>query len=532
MKSRITFRLPQVRRTLLGVSTLSVVAAILAACSSSNSTTNTTGSSQPSSSGQVGDVLAMAGPTAFRLFDPSLAISSDRYAVELAYEPLLVHGSDGSYQPGLATSWKYVGSRNQKFVLELRSNVKFSDGSALTAAGVVDYLHYVAASAGPQASLFAGDTFTATGPLEVTIATAKPNPDLEYNLSQDTNGGSVISPKALNNPSALKLTTAGAGEYMLDAAASVTGSQYTFVPNPNYYDKSAIHWKKVVYKVIANPQSTLAALQSGQVNLAIGDQSTISAAKQAGLTVTQVPASIATINLADRQGTKVQALSQVKVRQALNYAVDRVAIQKALYPNIGLPASQMALPGGYGDDPSLDNSYPYDVSKAKSLLAQAGYANGFSMDVYSTDAGGLSNVAQAVAQQWSKIGVKVTVKDIPNAQAFQQAALGGQAAVYTTNYNAEPTATAGKYLYLPQALANPFHTTDSTLQGLYSQDLQASGPAKQGLDQRIIAYLNQQAWFVPLVAQDDFYYATKNITGTQVSVGQPLLWINDVEPAK
>jgi peptide/nickel transport system substrate-binding protein len=69
----------------------------------------------------------MAGPTAFRAFDPSLAISSDRYAIELAYEPLLVHTSDGSYQPRLATSWKYVGSGNQKFVLELRPGVKFSE---------------------------------------------------------------------------------------------------------------------------------------------------------------------------------------------------------------------------------------------------------------------------------------------------------------------------------------------------------------------------------------------------------------------
>jgi peptide/nickel transport system substrate-binding protein len=521
---------------LLAASVLSVAAAVLAGCSSSSSTaahsaTNTAGGSQPPAGGQVGDVLTIAGPSAIRVFDPSLALSTDRYAIQLAYEPLLVHATDGSYQPGLATSWKYVGPGNRKFVLELRPGVKFSDGSALTAAGVVAYFHYVATSAGPQASLFAGDTFAATAPLEVTIQAAKPNPDLEYNLSQDTNGGSVISPDALKNPSSLKLATAGAGEYVLDASATVTGSRYTFVPNPNYYDKGAIHWKKVVYQVIASPQSTLAAMRSGQVNLAIGDESTMASAKQAGLRITQALASIATINLADRQGTLVPALAQVKVRQALNYAVDRATIQKALYPNLGSPASQMALPGNYGDDPSLDDSYAYDVSRAKSLLTRAGYPDGFSLDLYTTDAGGLSNLAQAVAQQWAKIGVKATVKDIPNPQAFLQAALGGQAAVYTTNYNAQPVATAGKYLYLPPAVANPFHTADSTLERLYNQDLQASGSAKEVLDQKIVAYLNQQAWFVPVVGQEDFYYATKNITGTQVSAGQPLLWIYDVAPA-
>ncbi|WP_432826718.1 ABC transporter substrate-binding protein [Dactylosporangium sp. CA-092794] len=513
------------------VSVLSVVAVALAACGGSDSSASNDGS-QPAASGRVGDLLTVAGPAAIRSFDPSLAISTDRYAIQLAYEPLLIHANDGSYQPGLATSWKYLGTDNRKFVLQLRPDVKFADGGDLTAAAVVDYLKYVATGTGAQASLFAGDTFTATGPLEVTIDTASPKPDLEYNLSQDTNGGAVISPAGLKDPKSLSSGTAGAGEYMLDPSASIPGSQYTFVPNPNYYDKGAVHWKKVVYKAIANPQSTLAALQSGQVDLALGDQSTISSAKQAGLTVTQAPASVAMINLADRQGTKVPALAQVQVRQALNYAVDRAAIQKALYPDIASPASQLALPGGYGYDPSLDNSYPYDVAKAKSLLAQAGYPDGFSLDVYATDAGGLANLAQAVAQQWAQIGVKASVKDVANAQAFQQAALGGQAPAYTTNYNAQPIATAGKYLYLPKAVANPFHTADSTLQGLYDQNVAASGSQKQDLDRKIVGYLNQQAWFVPIVSQNSFYYATKQITGTQVSAGQPVLWINNVASAR
>jgi peptide/nickel transport system substrate-binding protein len=505
------------------MSLLSVSAVALAACTSSSSSSTT--------SGRAGDTLTISGPSSFRTFDPSLAISSDRYAIQLAYEPLLVHADDGSYQPGLATSWKYVGSGNRKFVLELRPDVSFSDGSTLTAVGVVDYLRYVSTGSGPQTSLFAGDTFAATAPLEVTIMTTSPNPDLEYDLSQDTNGGAVISPTALKNPASLASRTAGAGEYLLDAAASVSGSQYTFIPNPNYYDKSAIHWKKVVYQAVGSPQSTLAAMRSGQVDLAIGDQSTISSAKQAGLTVTQAQASIATINLADRKGTKVPALSQVKIRQALNYAVDRSAIQKAFYAGIGSPASQLALPGSYGYNPSLDNSYPYDVPKAKSLLAQAGYPNGFSMNLYTTDAGDLANIAQAVAQQWSKIGVKVSVTELANAQVFQQTALGGQAAVYTTNYNAQPIVTAGKYLYLPAAASNPFHTVDSTLQGLYNQDVAASGSQKQVADRQIIAYLNQQAWLVPIISEADFYYATKNITGTQVSAGQPLLWLYGVSPA-
>ncbi|WP_432826710.1 ABC transporter substrate-binding protein [Dactylosporangium sp. CA-092794] len=526
-------RRPRAGKAALAASVLSVVAAASAACGGSGSGSSATSDgSQPAVGGRVGDLLTVAGLAAPNSLDPSLALANGRYPIQLAYEPLLIHANDGSYQPGLATSWKYAGTDNRKFVLQLRPDVKFADGGDLSAAGVVDYFHYVATGSGPQASLFAGDTFTATGPLEVTIDMASPKPDLEYNLSQDTNGGAVISPAGLKDPKSLSSATAGAGEYMLDPSASIPGSQYTFVPNPNYYDKGAVHWKKVVYKAIANPQSTLAALQSGQVDLALGDQSTVAGAKQAGLTVTQAPVSVATVNLADRQGTKVPALAQVQVRQALNYAVDRAAIQKALYPDSGSPASQMALPGGEGYDSALDNSYPYDVSKAKSLLAEAGYPNGFSLDLYATDAGGQANLAQAVAQQWAKIGVNASVKDLPNIQAFVQATRGGQAAVYTTNYGPQPIATAGSSLYLPKVVSNPFHTADSTLQGLYEQDVAASGSQKQDLDRKIVGYLNQQAWFVPIVGQDAFYYATKKITGTQVSAGQPLLWICSVAPAK
>ncbi|HYU84802.1 MAG TPA: ABC transporter substrate-binding protein, partial [Kribbellaceae bacterium] len=341
-------------------------------------------SRQPKPSGKVGDTLTVAYSSVPQTLDPAKTIQNNSLYQALAYQPLIVRRSDGSLQPGLATSWRYVGD-NTQLELQLRSGVKFSDGSSLTAQVVADHFGYVLKSGGQFVPLFAGDTFTATGPLTVVIKTPKPNPDLPTLLTQDDVVGGVISPLGLKNTAKLGTQTSGAGPYMLDPAATVAGDHYTFVQNPYYYDKASVHWKKVVVRAITSPQATLNAMKTGQVDFAVGDASTLAAAKQAGLTVNMTPLLWTGVTLADRGGKTSKPLADVRVRQALNYATDRKAISSALFPDGGRPTSQLTVPGGYGYDEKLDDAYPYDVVKAKQLLAEAGYPAGFSLKIVTAD---------------------------------------------------------------------------------------------------------------------------------------------------
>jgi peptide/nickel transport system substrate-binding protein len=276
-----------------------IAIAVLAACSSSPSSST---SQQTKASGNVGDMLTLSQSAAPLTLDPAKTTQNNEYFEALAYEPLIDRDSDGSLLPGLATSWSYLGGNNTVFQLKLRSGVKFSDGSALTAQSVVADFKYAVKSAGQFAPYFTGDTFTATGPLTVQITSPKPDPDMPGLLTQDDVVGDMISGAALTHPAKLGTATFGAGPYMLDSAQSVTGSTYTYVPNPNYYNKSAVHWKKVVVKVIADPQSVLNAMKTGEVNFSQGDPSTLAAAKQAGLTVTMAPLLWVGVTLADRNG--------------------------------------------------------------------------------------------------------------------------------------------------------------------------------------------------------------------------------------
>lgn len=503
------------------------ISLVLAACGG-----QATGSPQTTGRGTAGNVLTVGfSVQAPATLDPARTPQNYAWFEELAYEPLIVQRSDGSLAPGLAKSWSYTGTGNTTFVLHLRPGVKFSDGSLLTAHDVVNDLLYVVRSAGQMSPFFAGDTFTATGPLTVTIRAAAPNPDFPEILTQDDVVGDVISAQGLRSPSLLGTRTFGAGPYMLDPSQTVAGDHYTYLPNPNYYDMPAVHWKKVIIKVITDPQSMLNALKTGQVDVANGDPTTLAAAKQAGLTVTSTPDLWVGVTLADRGGALAKPLADVRVRQALNYASDRAAISKALFPGTGTPTSQLSVPGGYGYVPALTNAYPYDISKAKQLLASAGHAHGFSLKIVTGEYGGMNLVAQALAQQWQKAGVNLQVTDYANSNQYFSAAFGAKFPAFMTVFGQIPTWIEGPSLFLPPASFNPFHTASAPLAALYEQEARSSGAQQAKIDQQIEAYLVGQAWFVPIATIGLPYYATKAVTGTATSARAPLLELYEVRPA-
>jgi peptide/nickel transport system substrate-binding protein len=524
MTMRKTKHAVRITATALGAGAVLVAAVACGGASSSGA--------QPAASTTAGGTLTVAGELGATTLNPDTTNQADCYFEELAYEPLIVRLQNGGLAPGLATSWHYVGSGNTRFVLNLRSGVKFSDGTTLTAQDVVNDFDYLLKAGGQMVPEFAGDSFAVTGPMQVTITAKLPNPDFPFLLTQDYNAGDIISPNGLTDTAALGTKTFGAGPYELDAAETVYGSTYTYVPNPYYYDKSAVHWSKVVIKVIGSAQAILDAMKTGEVNLAEGDSSTLKAAQQAGLTVTQAPLLWEGVVLADRDGKTVKALASLQVRQALNYATDRAAIASALFAGVGTPTDQVTVPGGYGYLASLNSTYPYDPAKAKQLLAAAGYPNGFTLSLLTADYDQENLLAQALSQEWAQVGVKVNIIDDANPSAYVAGLASGTVPSFIATYGQQPISIEGPGLFLPAASFNPYHTASATLRSLYDQEIQSSGTAQTALSQQVESYLVDNAWFVPVVATGIAYYATTNITDTEVTPGAPLVELYQVEAAK
>ncbi|AEW99837.1 ABC transporter substrate-binding protein [Streptantibioticus cattleyicolor] len=262
--------------------------------------------------------------------DPARINTAFTWYVDPAYDPLIYLAPDGSLHPRLALSWRYVGSGNRVFEIRLRPHVRFSDGTPLTADVVKRNIAYFRGAGGGAAPYLAPVTSVdVIDPLTVRLTLSRPDPLLAQVFTQDHQAGDVISATALDRPGRLATRTFGAGPYVLDAAATVADDHYTYVPNPGYWNRAAVPRHKLVIKVLPNADTALAALRTGQVDAVQGDQTTVDAARTAGLNIADAPHVVWGLALADRAGTLSTPLGDVLVRQALNYAVDRRAITKA-----------------------------------------------------------------------------------------------------------------------------------------------------------------------------------------------------------
>ena len=486
-----------------------------------------------SSQAKLGDELSFGTVAAPPTLNPATGDPSYTSVLQWAYDPLIVMQPDGTFSGGLAEKFGYVGTENKAYELTLREGVKFSDGSVLDAEALKTFLDYERAQkAGTPATLLANvESVEVTGPLSVMLKLKQSDPGLTFAFAQAFGAGLVVSPKAISDPGSLDKDTAGTGPYMLDESKTVAGDHYTFVQNPNYWNKDRQHWKQVTVRVISNPSSMVQSLKAGQIQAALGDATTLPAAKSAGLNVIAPPQAMTGITFADKTGAMSKPLGDVRVRQALNHAVDRKAIAKALYGDEALALSQYSLPGQAGYDEKLNEVYPYDVDKAKKLLADAGYADGFNLQVHDVGLVGLDKMTQAVAGQLKAVGVNLEISTATTINDFFTNLTGGKFPAYTTAYGLANMGSLHSGYVSPQGPFNPLKYSDPELTDLYSRYFAASGQESGSLEKEINAELVNEAWSIPVVGAPLSYYTVKGITGldaTSENSGVP--WLTEIRP--
>jgi peptide/nickel transport system substrate-binding protein len=481
-----------------------------------------------------GDVLTVALAIAPPSLDPGIGEPSFESYLTPAYDALLkINPSDGQIMPSLALSWKWLDTEFKTFQMELRPGVRFSDGSEFNAEAVKAWLEFQKANASVTASNIGLDYAEVTGPLSITLHLAQPNVMLVRFLTRGWISGAIACPAAVTNPALVTTATCGAGPYMLDAANTVTADTYTYIPNPYYWNPEEIHWNKLVIKVVANNQSALDALRTGQVQLMVADASIIDAGVADGMKLAGVEQNVQGLLFLLKDGTAVPAIGDVRVRQALNYAIDRVALADVLSGGKGRAVSSEFLPGGDAYDAAFDNYYPYDVTKAKALLAEAGYANGFEVTILSIPQGGLDTLAQAVASYWDAIGVKTTVDNKASAPEFIDANLSGKYAVAVSGLGTvTPALTLWKCCIMPGSFWNRDTTAPAELQTLIDQisvtDIEASAP----LARQVNKYLTENAWYVPVTSAKQYLLYSPSIAGGEPTPAEPTINLLEVVPSK
>jgi peptide/nickel transport system substrate-binding protein len=490
------------------------VALALAGCGSSGHHSTSSGTAATRS----GTLTVGMGEPATTMDPASVAPAAFAY---YNYDPLIYEEPDGSFVPDLATSWRYVGSGNKTFQLTLRQGVRFSDGSPMTATAVKNSLEYFLSNkmanltyAGPVASI------TTSGPDTVDINYSSSFPNAVISLTQDWNFGLVLGPKGIADPSSLADSSDGAGEYVLEPAETVAGSVYTSVPDKYYWNQAAIKFGKVVIKPFTSESAEIAALDSGQIefaqNIAAAD---VAAVKSAGKTISDGPAIWTSLMLENRVSGP---LANVKVREALEYAIDRAAIVKAIYYGYASQQEEFGVQGLTGYLASDAAMYNYDPAKAKSLLAAAGYPHGFSISMLDVAALDKNEVlGQAIASNLAAVGVKADITASTGTYATLQAEL------FSRKYDTlvMPSKAANVYFEASQelphndnSLGNAFATTDPVMTQLFNEAAAAPTVSQQDAYlQQLNHEMNEQAWFVPIALDLSMQATSSSLAGVPAS---------------
>lgn len=484
-------------RVVLAAAVVAASAMALTACT--GSTPSSTGASGGSSK-----TLTMAIGAVQATWDPYQSdYGAGGNAQQAVYDTLIRSEADGSLQPDLATAWKLVTPTDLQ--LTIRQNVKFSDGSLLTPAIVKQNLERAKTVVGPKTDQLSGITSITVSGNNVDLHMASPNPAIPLDLSQVM--GMMVGPKAMADPNSLKTAPDGTGPYLLDAAATVVNNTYTFTRNPNYWDPSAFPFDKVVMKLITDPTAALNAARSGQVELAPGTADDVSAAKSAGLTILQQQGDFRGLWINDINGAKIPALKSQLVRQAMLYAINRPAVVS--FVGAGTPSAQIFPKGTTAYDPAIDQEFATpNIAKAKQLLTEAGYPNGFDLTV--TSFSFFDQETAAVAQSLDAVGIHTTIKDAPLASYATAIA---SAPVYYTTYAPIDTYYDARSLLLPNGGFNTAHKSDAQLTKLINQYAAATTPAQQAtigkeIGDRVVAL----GWFTVVYITTNFMYVSNKIT--------------------
>lgn len=487
-------------RPLVAAAAILAAALALSACSGS--------AGKPSSSGSAsGGTLTLGALSNITSFDPAQAHLGHQMPIyQAAYDTLILRKPDGTLAPMLATKWAY-NADNTVLTVNLRTDVTFSDGTKFDAEAAKANLDHFKSANGPdanQAKSIASVDVAGADSIKITLAAA--DPAMTYYLSQAA--GFMGSPKALGSDG-IKTDPVGSGPYVLDKAGSVNGSQFTFTKNPKYWNKDLQKYDKVTFKILPDVTARVNALVSGQVDATLLDPQTMAQAEKAGLKKTSYPVDWQGLLLFDRNGAMAPELADVRVRQAINYALDRKTMLAQLMKGEGEVTAQVFGKTTDAYIPALDNSYSYDPAKAKALLAAAGHANGFSLTLPLPP--GAESIIAMVKQQLGEVGITVNAVSVPQTSYVSDIIAAKYPAAWFSIFQGEPW-VAIRQMMTPDSAYNPFKTTSPEL----AADIAAvqNGGDKSGeLAKKVNQYVVDNAWFAPFYRVNQLYFSnSKKVT--------------------
>lgn len=446
---------------LIGTLLLSVTA-----CQSSKKAAPSSGASSASGTRKDGGSLVFGLETETDHLDPYKAATADTRSVLFnIFEGLVKPDKDGNLIPAVAEKLPDVSSDGLTYTFKIRSGIKFHNGNAVTASDVKYSLE--TAKADQIAGLSEVKSVDADDPSTVKITlNVKDNDFLSYLTV-------AIIPKDYTQQDTHPI---GTGPYKFE---SYTPQQsLVLAKNTDYWQKGLPHLDKVTFKFESDTNALLLDLQGGGVQAASVDNATANQLKT-GFTIEQANSNaVQQLDL----NNAVKPFDNVKVRQAVSYAIDPDEIIKTVNYGKGVRVGTPVIPGfkKYYDE-SLANAYKKDPAKAKQLLSEAGYPNGFSFSItvpsnYQVHV----DTAQVIINELKAIGVTATIKQVDWATWLSQTYTNRQyesTVISVDGSNLSPESFLGRYVTTSKSNFLNYKSTDYDT--LYKQAVNENDDTKR-----------------------------------------------------
>lgn len=378
------------------------------------------------------------------------------WVVNQAYDTLVGFdpGDYSDVKPRLATEWS-VSDDGLTWTFKLREGVKFHSGNELTAEDVVWSLRRVIIleqTASWVLTQFVSnpDNIQATGKYEVQITTDEPVAELLFMSTLAFTTGSILDKQAVleheqdGDMGAEWLTdhTAGSGPFILESWTR--NNEFVLNAFKDYW-RGAPGVDRLIIKDMPEPEPQKLALEKGEVDIAwdlLPDQ-IVDLAGSPDISIQESPTFF--IWYIGMNVGKVEAFADNRVRNAVRYAIDYDAIVDDLMSGGAVKGQTFVPKGMFGH---LDATpYTRDVEKARSLMEEAGYADGFQVEMITSPASPWPDIAALIKSNLADIGIDVQIKQVQGAQLYE---------IYRAQDHQMVLAQWGADYADPDALAKPF----------------------------------------------------------------------------
>lgn len=378
---------------------------MLAGCGPTGSSSTTTDGSDDGAK----DTLIVAIPESPTYMDPMVQASIGTYRVTTQmFDRLVMMDNDMNLVPGLAESWEVIDDTTTVF--HLRQGVKFHNGEEMTSEDVKYSLERCIANPGVNYNYLIIESITCDDDYTVTIKTSAPFNALLYRLSLDA--ASIICKSADTSAEEFNKNPVGTGPFKF--VSWELGGDVVLEAFEDYWG-GAPAVKRVIFRTIPETLNRTIGLETGEVDLAydLGITDLESLADNASVTTLTSPSTTVWY-----VGMNVQKapFDNEKVRQAVAYALDPQGYIDLVFSGEATPANYTMLPPSVDGYVSDCSDYSCNVEKAKELLAEAGYPDGFSTTLWCSDTQVMRDSAVVIQEQLRQVGINAEVKTLESGQ--------------------------------------------------------------------------------------------------------------------